>query len=97
MNRREILTAAKQLIETRGWAKGDEQVFAEGCPHGFCVATAVTKTLWDNISAQADVLRAFREANGIEPVITIGAWNDAPERTKEQVLAAFDKAIEACA
>jgi hypothetical protein len=89
----EILRAGKANIETRGWCQGDEATI-HGPPNGpCCVATAMPSgPEFDHSLLAIDL---FKETNGIDPKIGIGAWNDAPERTKEEVLAAYDKAITA--
>lgn len=94
----DILRAGKANIESKGWCQGDEKALAEeGHPHGFCVATSVTDvTGLDNhttYNTGIDAMVLFKRANGIDPDLCIGRWNDAPGRTKEEVLAAFDKAI----
>ena len=45
---------------------------------------------FDELIAAIDFLK---EANGLNSKQGIALWNDAPERTKEDVLAAYDKAI----
>ena len=47
---------------------------------------------WDDLWA-GQVARAFAEANGINPT-EIEDWNDEDERTKEEVIEAFTRAIE---
>lgn len=93
----DILRAGKANIESKGWCQGDERALADGHPHGCCVATSVTDVTGINnhttYNAGMDAMMLFKRANGINPDLCIGTWNDAPERTKEEVLAAFDKAI----
>lgn len=88
----EILRAGKQRIETLGWVQGDEAVFQE---HSIkcCAATAMCAVEWSYQQAGA-ACRFFERTNGIE-IGGIADWNDAPERSKEDVLAAYDKAIAA--
>lgn len=86
----EILRAGKARLLECGWCQ-DEEVAMRGPPGGpCCVATAMTPFLGDNIG---NVCTFFRRANGIRG--NIGDWNDAPERTLEDVLAAYDRAIAA--
>lgn len=89
----EILRAGKANIEARGWCQGDQMAIfgPDGGP--CCVATAMPKG--DAFANSLLAVDLFKEANGISPMVGIGTWNDAPERTKEEVLAAYDKAITA--
>lgn len=82
----DILRAGKANIESKGHAKGDD-VWAANKSRGCCVITALPYVMGtkDNIAA------IFRRANGISDQQSIGNWSD--EATKEEVLAAFDKAI----
>lgn len=90
----EILRAGKANIERRGWGQGDE-VCLMGLPDGpCCVATALPKD-GPNLELSMVAIELFQKANGLDLMQGIGDWNDAPERTKEEVLAAYDKAITA--
>lgn len=102
----EILRAGKVNIETRGWCQGDEAAIW-GLPNGpCCAATAISKQydLLETIeTGQGRAIRdlghqaveLLKSANGLSKDVGIGNWNDAPERTKANVLAAYDKAIAA--
>ena len=86
----DILRNGKLLIETHGWGQGDGAMPPRG---GYCVLTAIGG---DEGDYHYDAIRLFERANGIGPTgfgISVIGWNDAPERTKEEVFAAFDKAI----
>jgi NAD-dependent dihydropyrimidine dehydrogenase PreA subunit len=93
---REIMQRAKGLIQRNGWARGDEEAFDPDRQAGYCVATACvaacSKAELDAGHERALVLH-FKAANGIDPYAPIADWNDAPGRTKAEMLAAFDKAI----
>lgn len=97
---RQMLREAKGFIQRKGWAQGDEDAI-HGCgKKGYCVATACNAAatrmrLPDIVGAGRDMVLLFRDANGIPQDIPISLWNDAPERTKDEVLAAFDTAIAA--
>jgi hypothetical protein len=94
---KDILIEARELI-AKGWTQGanardlqgkivDESDEAAVC---FCVYGAISRAeCCDGYSGSARDL--FADANG---VYLIDAWNDAPERTKPEVLAAFQKAID---
>lgn len=97
---KQIFINAKKLIEA-GWGQGDDLVLPLDSSF-YCVATACTRAEVDRAKRDGDDYRSvlpaadvFRAANGIPDHISLGDWNDAPERTKDEVLAAFDKAIEA--
>lgn len=73
----------------------------------FCVLGAIRCVDGAPLRIQAVVLNAEQPTTPYGVAVTvmynitrattgIGAWNDAPERTHEEVLAAFDAAIERC-
>ena len=102
MKASEILIAARALIDTpERWVKGRKP----GC---WCAGDAIMASLprytvpsirWPPVpqygvtNARNAALRALECAigNGHE----IASWNDAPERTHAEVMAAFDRAIVA--
>lgn len=95
----QVLMEARALIEKpENWCKYDSAIDEDGVPCGpsyyaaakWCVMGAVRKfsESEDQIIIAA---RIFSNVVGYSPV---GDWNDAPERTHAEVLAAFDKAIE---
>jgi hypothetical protein len=89
----EILRAGKNAIETRGWCQGDELAI-HGPPNGpCCAATAIGPYEDDPFDFRA--VNLLRQAAGIGGDMGLATWNDAPERTKADVLAAYDKAIAA--
>jgi hypothetical protein len=81
----EILRAGKANIERYGWCQGDELAIHGPVDGPCCAATA--------ISGDA-AIEAIKHAAGIGDT-PIATWNDAPERTLAEVLAAYDKAITA--
>lgn len=97
----EILRAARAKIEKpEAWAKGGFACDARGYAVGarnplaicFCSIGAirrVTASFAEELAAR-DVLSEIVEAIGM---YGLAEWNDAPERTHAEVLAAFDKAI----
>lgn len=101
----EILRAGKAAIETRGWCQGDEaSIF--GKDGRCCAATALMAvSLWGDANGLDkpypiefpgnEAMRLLKRAAGIRETDPIAAWNDAPERTVDEVLAAYDKAIVA--
>ena len=84
----EVLTKARALIaDPARWGKvaPDRICLAAGSD---CPLTALAHAASNEVHYEAK--RAFIEAIGTG---WIGAWNDAPERTHTDVLAAFDRAI----
>jgi hypothetical protein len=86
------LREARALIE-RGWCQRAYGRDADGCSVYEDNPSAICWCASGAINAKADYAarRVFGEAIGTD---CIPGWNDAPERTQAEVLAAFDKAIE---
>ena len=96
MNTHETLVAARNLIDREGWAQKRDGKWWRENDGGKCASNAILRTAGECSDLAAwDV---FRDVNGIGPrSADLFAWNDAPGRTKEEVLAAFDAAIAATA
>ena len=77
---RALLLKAANMIETHGWIQG-----AASNGHGFCALGAICLT-GENYCAAIDALHRI--------VPQIMDWNDAPGRTKEEVIATLRKAAE---
>ena len=97
MTAHEILIAAKQELLTRGWHQGGllDPVTGAVCALG-AMSCAVGALSLAGLRALEGFDRAtfcLQNALGVEPVWGIGAWNDEPARTPEEVLQAFDRAI----
>ena len=103
---REILTTARALIATPDkWTQGAYRRDAAGemCKPENAVCWCAVGALADIINSpnltEDDELRIFEEArHAIEKanqITTLESFNDAPNRTHAEVLAAFDRAIEA--
>lgn len=92
MTTHEVLVAARNEFARRGhWQQGN----LETPTRGLCPILAFKKV--GCLDDQAVRVReAFAAAAGIDKW-GIPLWNDAPGRTKEEVLVAFDKAIAATA
>jgi len=79
------LIEARKLIE-RGWCQGDDEFRGS-----YCMMGAITRVA-PNCSA------VFAADNVLRKVIgefsSVADWNDSPSRTKAEVLAAFDRAVE---
>jgi hypothetical protein len=81
-----LLIAARELVE-RGWCKGI-------VPGGVCADFALSHSYrWHRDGDPLALDKAMdRLQRAIGPV-RVPVWNDRPERTKEDVLAAYDRAI----
>ena len=82
----EVLVKARNIIDRRGWWDGT----GKSC-YGECVITAIVKSE----RSRSQVVRdRFAEAAGSGARADfLDIWNDAEGRTKDEVLAAFDRAI----
>lgn len=93
----QVLTEARSMIE-KGWTQGwfaktaDGERVLEKNPKAvcWCMAGAYWATAPD-WSARNDAEGFLRQATGDESITN---WNDTPGRTQQEVLAAYDKAIE---
>lgn len=83
---KQVLIAARKLIEKpENWTNK----FPKICGYPTCVGFAIER------SSSGMSLGNFTEALGFATVGCLVDWNDDPKRTHAEVLAAFDKAIEA--
>lgn len=86
----DILRSARALIE-RQWCQGNDKASAANHAYGHCVVSALAYSdPWYQVARDA-----LQTAIGADSWLHVVAWNDAPERTKEDVLAAYDRAISA--
>lgn len=84
---RQLLLDAATVLEEDGWTQ--RRVFDE---NGYCALGALYRAnhcsiFGDDFDRAAVALRAHTDD-------VISAWNDAPERTKEEVVAALRKAAD---
>lgn len=99
----DVLVAARNMIDLEGWGQAS-------IPGGFydrpgsCANTAINKVAdrrvlyrWEPQAALTDALGLARSAAGLPNLRALFLWNDTPGRTKEEVLALFDKAIQVTA
>ena len=96
----QILIAARALIATpEKWTQGESARTSYGLPCGFyadcadqfCMSGALERV------CSGDRHRASVAGNYLRDAISASSfvnWNDAPERTHADVMAAFDRAIE---
>lgn len=86
MKASEILIAARALIDTpEKWVKGRKY----GC---WCARDAIIAVAPDEPRSTNSALATLKRAIGRPGIVS---WNDAPERTHAEVMAAFDRAIAA--
>ena len=85
-----ILTKAKHLIEKNGFVRGSfiKRNWDTGLIE-YCALGAVRSA-----ADYGNTDKALRALYFATDSISITIWNDEPRRTKEEVLEAFDKAIE---
>ena len=97
MKTSKILRAARAKIEApERWIKGDSARNAEGC---YVVSWSPFAVCWCGSGANHAVLGLAGDWSAADEALetAVGGdfpdWQDAPERTHPEVLAAFDKAI----
>ncbi len=83
----EILTAAKERIKVQGWHNGS--VFADGDMYKACWLIGLY-CYHPGEYNRRDVGNLLREVLGVNELAT---WNDAPDRTVDEVYAALDQTI----
>jgi len=89
----ELLRYGRARIEREGLLKGrDASLYSGIIGKGCCVQTSFNGSTNGTGDIFTPVYTLFRRAMDA-PGMSIIDWNDAPERTKEDVLAAFDRAI----
>lgn len=87
-----VLLAARTLIDCEGWTQGGFRHVASDGRVERCMLGAVIDAALTGYGLQANTQMRLRGVlGGVAPM----AWNDAPGRTKEEVLSAFDRAIAA--
>lgn len=87
---KEDLQGARELIVEHGWRQGDLGTITEG----FCILGALDYHLVV-VEHDANVARGERVLQYLESFTggDVVSWNDLEGRTKEDVLALFDRAI----
>jgi len=88
MTTAQVLRKAKGLIRKHGWV---QRVFGNS-ETGYCVMGAIRRA---SPALGVGGRDAFANAlpSHMRGIVGPTAWNDAPRRTKAEVLRAFDKAI----
>ena len=93
-----VLVRARDLLSVSGWCKGKlaADVAGFGLPSdsedavSFCAVGAIYREVHDQCASGLAVTLLDRLSGG-----DVVAFNNAPERTKEEVLDLFDRAIAA--
>ncbi len=100
-----VLERAKELLNEKGWCQGDLAKGAHGeavdllDPHAaaFCLVGAI-RCQRETTSMDARLSAAIHLANVVgrlrEDWLTVPDYNDAPGRTKEEIMEVIAKAIE---
>lgn len=87
-----LLIAARDLVE-RGWCQGVIAIGGE-----VCAAGALTRSYrWREGDDPQIVIEALNRLQRAVGDFDISWWNDRPERTQADVLAAYDAAISGSA
>lgn len=87
----DVLRDAHALIVEKGWWQGGRTRAVKGT---HCAISALTSTGVNESLAEEEAMGLLTEAIGVSTLVDVVDWNDAPGRTVEEVLAAFDRAIE---
>lgn len=94
----EVLKEARRLIAEKGWTQSAYHRDADGVTRSsetaasFCIEGACMRAIGPK--PWCDWRSPLAEAIGLRDRLELANWNDRPERTKEEILAAFDRAIE---
>ncbi|OII61170.1 hypothetical protein BJP40_06485 [Streptomyces sp. CC53] len=98
---RNILREAARIIERDGWHQGD--FFRDDPKTGpVCALGALRRAIASSASGEAVSGKLYCEAAGLVekaaseviPRVVLPAWNDAPERTAEDVILALKRAAD---
>lgn len=88
----DILRKARQLIAD-GWCQRDSVAYdARSKTFSYCALGAISAA--GNLRTARNLAFVYLTSAISPQAVAIPHWNDHPRRTQEEVLAAFDKAIE---
>lgn len=90
MSTAEILVAARELI-AKGWVQGTSRKTNDDGSLCYCATGAIYEAEKRGTPETLDAEYALIAAIGSLDIV---AWNDAAGRTKAEVVAAFDRAVE---
>jgi hypothetical protein len=89
-----LIKARARIADPASWGKGHRRI--DRPEHTCCAAEAIEDSETDNMDLRVRAIEALYKAAGLSREFwtpRLSDWNDAPERTHAEVLAAFDKAI----
>jgi hypothetical protein len=93
---KEVLIAAKYLLENIGWCQGDFSNYQDGKPVSFCMLGAINHVEVSDIEltweAKALLSQTILKNISIDSQM-LSDWNDNSARKKKDVIKLFDKAI----
>lgn len=89
-----VLLGAADLIEAEGWFKCGKQPYFEHGKHDRCAIVAIGEAAWRiDVGTKFEVWRTLARLIAPEypydPPAGIVEWNNSPNRTKEEVVAAL--------
>jgi hypothetical protein len=94
---KQVLIAAKWILENKGWCQGyyrknaqGQDVYDDAQASSFCSIGAIWAVKATNSNLISEAVKLLDKASGSNTVF----WNDALDRTKKEVLEGFDKAIK---
>jgi hypothetical protein len=92
---KEVLIAAKYLLENIGWCQGHFSLHQDGKPVSFCMLGAINAVeVWDiELTWEAKILLSQTIFKNISDSQMLSDWNDKPARKKRDVIKLFDKSI----
>jgi hypothetical protein len=91
----ETLSRARDLILKHGWVKG----YDGNTERGFCLIGAVVRSIKCDHGTDIANTYLYRQIRALlqdaidRPEASVSVWNDQPQRTLGEVLAAIDHAI----
>lgn len=89
MSPAEVLAATREVLAERGWHQGN---FMDADTGAVCIVGALDAVVPEGVGD--DVIVPLRDAIGVPCGLQITQWNDAPERTYEDVVLALKHAEE---
>lgn len=87
-----VYAEAAALIREHGWWQGQDGEGPE-----LCIGLAVDQACADAGTGSAPLIDLAERVTGTGNVNKLYQWNDAPERTVDEVLAVLDELAEAAA
>jgi len=95
----DLLRQARELLaDPKRWTQGTGARAGDGLATGVHSANAICWCAWGALVYVHTDLNSLSDSLDLIATIVgeseVSSWNDAPERTHEEVLAAFDRAIE---